>query len=111
MGQAPGGYRQDTGCGEGRREVLGGSGELESAAPAGEETGLISVVIRHCGRALSQNVRLPGKARAGSAQGAVKVFSAGRWRLFRAGAGAFGGQVVLIVAASASGQFAVVANQ
>ena len=30
-----------------------------------------------------------GKAvRAGSAQGAVKVFSAGRWRLFRAGAGA-----------------------
>ncbi len=49
--------------------------------------------------------------RAGSAKRAVKVFSAGRWRLFRAGAGAFGGQVVLIVAASASGQFAVVANQ
>ena len=33
-----------------------------------------------------------GKAvRAGSAQGAVKVFSAGRWRLFRAGAGAGAG--------------------
>ena len=47
--------------------------------------------------------------RAGSAKRAVKVFSAGRWRLFRAGA--FGGQVVLIVAAPASGQFAVVANQ
>ena len=57
---------------------MGDPGGLESTAATGEKGGLIIGVIRHCGRALSQNVWLPGKGRSGRfRQKGVKVFFSG----------------------------------
>ena len=114
MGQAPGGYRQDTGCGEGRHEGLDDPGRLESAAPEGEETGLICGLIRHSrgravakctatreraleavprgrGRGVHQNgalVNILGCSARARARGNLWKFYHKLIRLFRAGAGA-----------------------